>query len=88
MSTLTDTLTVPLGERSYPIYIGSELLADPELLRPHIAGSQAVADRFVSMLDHYICRRDGQIMNTAASERTKEHIDLPRLQSAKGAFRQ
>lgn len=34
------TLHVELGERSYPIYIGSGLLVRPELLARHIAGRQ------------------------------------------------
>lgn len=34
------TLHVELGERSYPIYIGAGLLADPELLTRHIGGRQ------------------------------------------------
>jgi 3-dehydroquinate synthase len=34
------TLQVELGERSYPIYIGRGLLARPELLTGHIAGSR------------------------------------------------
>ncbi len=33
-------LTVNLEDRSYPIYIGSSLLGNPELLAPHIAGRQ------------------------------------------------
>ena len=33
-------LTVALGERSYPIYIGTGLLEDSSLLDRHIAGSQ------------------------------------------------
>lgn len=33
-------LTVPLGERSYPIYIGTDLLAGPELLTAHIHSNQ------------------------------------------------
>tara|TARA_R110001599_G_scaffold353459_1_gene592424 strand:- start:125307 stop:126395 length:1089 start_codon:yes stop_codon:yes gene_type:complete len=36
------TLHVDLGERSYPVYIGRDLLADPELLASHISGSQVV----------------------------------------------
>jgi 3-dehydroquinate synthase len=36
------TLHVDLGERSYPVYIGRDLLADPQLLAGHIAGSQVV----------------------------------------------
>ena len=34
------TLNVELGDRSYPIHIGSGLLRQPELLRPCIAGSR------------------------------------------------
>jgi len=36
------TLHVELGERSYPVYIGRDLLADPQLLAQHIAGAQVV----------------------------------------------
>jgi 3-dehydroquinate synthase len=36
------TLHVDLGERSYPVYIGRDLLADPQLLAGHITGSQVV----------------------------------------------
>ncbi len=42
MSVLMHTLHVDLGERSYPVYIGRDLLADPELLASHISGSQVV----------------------------------------------
>ena len=36
------TLTVDLGERSYPILIGSGLLGRSELLRPHLRGHQVM----------------------------------------------
>jgi 3-dehydroquinate synthase len=36
------TLTVDLGERSYPIYIGQQLLENPALITDHIHGSSAV----------------------------------------------
>ena len=36
------TLTVDLGERSYPIYIGTGLLDQPQLLSPHIPGRQVL----------------------------------------------
>lgn len=36
------TLTVDLGERSYPIYIGDGLLGQTELLRQHIPGNSAL----------------------------------------------
>ncbi|MFZ0789910.1 MAG: 3-dehydroquinate synthase [Chromatiaceae bacterium] len=39
---MTHTLTVALGERSYPIHIGAGLLSDPGLYRPHIRGSQVM----------------------------------------------
>jgi 3-dehydroquinate synthase len=42
VSLLMHTLHVELGERSYPVYIGRDLLADPQLLASHIAGSQVV----------------------------------------------
>ena len=32
------TLQVSLGDRSYPIYIGSGLLGKPDLFKPHVAG--------------------------------------------------
>ncbi len=36
------TLTVDLGKRSYPIYIGQGLLQQPELFRRHVHGSQVM----------------------------------------------
>ena len=36
------TLNVDLGDRSYPIYIGSDLLSDSDLLKQHIHGNSAV----------------------------------------------
>lgn len=39
---MINTLTLDLGERSYPIYIGSGLLGQPELLLPHIRGRQVL----------------------------------------------
>ena len=42
MSLLMHTLHVDLDERSYPVYIGRDLLSDHTLLHEHISGSQAV----------------------------------------------
>jgi 3-dehydroquinate synthase len=42
MTNVQHTLTVELGDRSYPIYIGSGLLQQAQLLRPHIAGKQVM----------------------------------------------
>jgi len=36
------TLNVDLGTRSYPIHIGTGLLDTPELIRPHIQGSEVM----------------------------------------------
>lgn len=36
------TLNVELGERSYPIYIGTDLLGQAELVTPHLTGSQVM----------------------------------------------
>jgi len=58
------TLTVDLGDRSYPIHIGSGLLANASLLRPHVAGRQVMIvsnervaplylDRVRALLDGY-----------------------------------
>ena len=42
MSLLMHTLHVDLGERTYPIYIGRDLLSDDSLLSQHVSGSQVV----------------------------------------------
>ncbi|SHE62647.1 3-dehydroquinate synthase [Modicisalibacter ilicicola DSM 19980] len=36
------TLNVALEERSYPIHIGSQVLGDPAMLRPYLAGRQVL----------------------------------------------
>jgi 3-dehydroquinate synthase len=40
--TVSHTVSVDLGERSYPIYIGSGLLHEPEFLVNHIPGNSAL----------------------------------------------
>lgn len=56
---MTDTLRVELGERSYPIHIGSGLLGRPELFAPHLAHGRAaivtndtVAPLYAAALEH------------------------------------
>lgn len=39
---MMNTLQVALGERSYPIYIGEDLLAQPQLLQQHIKGQEVL----------------------------------------------
>ena len=36
------TLTVELGERSYPIFIGQDLLNKTELIKPYVQGTQVL----------------------------------------------
>ena len=36
------TLTVDLGERSYPIFIGEDLLGDPQFVKPYVTGKQVL----------------------------------------------
>jgi len=36
------TLNVDLGERSYPIFIGNDLLGDPSLITPYLRGKQVM----------------------------------------------
>ena len=58
------TLLVDLGDRSYPIYIGTGLLDKPELITPHILGKQVMVvsnetiaplylDRTLKLLDGF-----------------------------------
>ena len=42
MPILKETVEVDLGSRSYPIYIGKDLLHDSDLLISHICGKQVV----------------------------------------------
>ena len=37
-----NTLTVALGARSYPIYIGQNLLSNPQLVTPHVVAKQVL----------------------------------------------
>ncbi len=39
---MAKTLAVELGDRSYPIFIGADLLSDGELLCPFIKGNQVL----------------------------------------------
>lgn len=76
------TLTVNLGERSYPIYIGKDLLDDVKLLTGHIKGKQVFVvsndkvgplylERVMNTLSGYQCHfielRDGEKYKTLES---------------------
>ena len=49
-----ETVTVALGERSYPIYIGSDILSSPALLTKHIKGSQVLVVTNEVVARHYL----------------------------------
>jgi 3-dehydroquinate synthase len=48
------TLTVELGERSYPIHIGQGLMGLAELVRPHLAGQQVMVVSNVTVAPLYL----------------------------------
>ncbi len=50
------TLNVDLGSRSYPIHIGTGLLDQPELIRPHIKGSEVMVVTNDTIAPHYLDR--------------------------------
>ncbi len=62
------TLHVDLGERSYPIYIGNDLLGKAELIQPHIRGKQVmvVSNETVAplYLDKVLASLDGLRVET------------------------
>jgi len=56
MSVLMHTLHVALGERSYPILIGRDLLAEPEWLGPQVRGGQALIISNTTVAPLYMAR--------------------------------
>lgn len=54
------TLTVDLGERSYPIYIGGNLLR-PELIAPHIPGRQVLIVTNATIAPYYLDKVRGAL---------------------------
>ena len=49
-----NTLTVDLGDRSYPIYIGQGLLSDASLLQSHIVGNEVLVVSNVKVAPLYL----------------------------------
>jgi hypothetical protein len=65
VDTALKTVTVDLGDRTYPIYIGSGLLQQPELLTDHIRGkavlvvtNQTIAPLYLSRCANVFFLRD------------------------------
>ena len=56
ISNATRTVTVDLGERSYPIYIGENLIDDPDCFRPHIKGTQVLVVTNTTVAPLYLDR--------------------------------
>ncbi|SNS34007.1 3-dehydroquinate synthase [Pseudomonas segetis] len=65
-------LQVELGERSYPIYIGADLLAQPQLLAQHIAGRQVAIVTNETVAPLYL-----QALETALSGYSLTSVVLP-----------
>ena len=66
------TLQVELGERSYPIHIGTQLLASPALFAPHIHGKQILVVSNVTVAPLYL-----DALTQALPDDQLRHIELP-----------
>jgi 3-dehydroquinate synthase len=66
------TLNVELGARSYPIHIGSGLLARPELLQPHLRGQ-----RLVVVSNETVAPLHGERLRALLGGHPVTWIDLP-----------
>lgn len=66
------TLTVDLGDRSYPIHIGSDLLSDPNHYIPHIRGKQVLIVSNVTVAPIYLDK-----VKSALTNSTVESVILP-----------
>lgn len=66
------TLQVDLGERSYPIYIGSNLLGRADLMLPHVSGQQVMVVSNETVAPLYL----EQVM-ASLSGKTVESVILP-----------
>lgn len=65
-------LNVDLGERSYPIYIGENLLSKPELISPHIHGRQVLIVSNVTVGPLYLDK-----VRSALGEFSVQSLELP-----------
>lgn len=88
------TLTVDLGDRSYPIHIGAELLGRADLLVPHLAGSQVCVVTNTTVAPLYLERVRAALGGRASievilddGEQYKTLTELNRIFDALLAFR-
>ncbi|MGH1372461.1 MAG: 3-dehydroquinate synthase [Cellvibrionaceae bacterium] len=74
------TLNVDLGDRSYPIFIGQHLLADPQYLKPFIKGKQVciVSNETVAplYLDQVVASLEGLQVSTVILPDGESHKTL------------
>ena len=68
------TLEVDLGARSYPIHIGTGLLDNAELLRPHVRGQHAVIVTNETVGPLYAARVEANLKSLGKTVRT---VTLP-----------
>lgn len=72
MASSTRTLHVDLGDRSYPIYIGSGLIGASERYRPHVQGSQVMVVTNETVAPLYLAQ-----VEAALSGYKLAHVILP-----------
>lgn len=72
------SLTVDLGDRSYPIYIGENLLTDPQLLHPFIPGRQVCVVTNQTVAPLYLSR-----LKSLLTDYTVDTVVLPDGESYK-----
>jgi len=79
------SLDVALGDRSYPIYIGSKLLGDPDLIQSHIASSEVlvVSNETVAplYLDTLLSSMQGKRVESVILPDGEEYKSLDQLNS-------
>ena len=73
MSLIMHTLHVDLGERSYPIYIGRDLLGDHALLQRHLAGRQVVVVSNDTVAPLYM----GRVLEALGEQQLVSEVILP-----------
>ena len=78
-----ETLTVDLGDRSYPIYIGEQLLMQTQLLAPHIKGQQVMVVSNNTIAPLYLERLTAALssyqVDTVVLPDGEKYKDLPHL---------
>lgn len=66
------TLTVELGDRSYPIYIDTNIVDSAQLYQKHVSGNKVLVVTDTNVAPHYLQR-----VLTALTAFDTQHIELP-----------